>query len=266
MLEGLPSYTVKTSQDDVLERISNESLALDSLPAEMASQDHPPCGEAKLLIDLVQRNKDVSKLTGEQSFALLRRSLQLCPQYGMIQMLALMEAREINDYRDCAQLAEEIFKFGRNLREDVIIALMDCYYGKTKIPEPLADVMKYRGIDYGDPKAEVVDYSNARSRTTDENYHQVYALLKSNSTPWIIMQYPTLPVESRIKMFSEEEVRSLPIFFVSNEENFKKALAEKPYDEIFYDRFARTWGHTTTYGHELIARQVLPIVLQALNK
>ena len=264
--EGLPVYNLKSSEEGVFQRLSNQSLSVDQLSVEITDQDHPPCGEAKLLIDLVQRNKDGKSLNEDQTFSLLKRSLQLCPQYSMLQMLTLMEAREINNYRGCGQLANELFKFGRNLRDDVIIALADCYFGKSEVPEPLLDVMRYRGLEFGDPNTEDIDPSQARSRTTDKNYRRVYAILRSRAVPWIIMQYPTLPLQSRIKMFTEEEVRTLPIFFVSNEENFKKVLSEKPYDEVFNDRFARTWGHTTNYGHELIAHQVLPAVLQALNK
>ncbi len=56
------------------------------------------------------------------------------------------------------------------------------------------------------------------------------------------------------------------VVLVSNEETFKKALLESPYDELFIDRFAGDFGHCTQAGNRLIARNLAGKILKELSR
>ncbi len=91
---------------------------------------------------------------------------------------------------------------------------------------------------------------------TKNNYLQVFNLINENQMCWIIEQYPLLNINERKAYFSDEELSSDQIKFVSNLENFNQALKEKKFESLFIDRFAEHFGHTTEYGSKLIADQV----------
>ena len=48
--------------------------------------------------------------------------------------------------------------------------------------------------------------------------------------------------------------------FRGNEENFKKALKEKKYFEIFIDSYCGEFGHCTDYGNKLIAKNLTKVI------
>jgi hypothetical protein len=51
--------------------------------------------------------------------------------------------------------------------------------------------------------------------------------------------------------------------FVDNQENFLKALSERPFEEIFADACYGSFGHATTVGDRMIAEAVGNGILQA---
>ena len=65
------------------------------------------------------------------------------------------------------------------------------------------------------------------------------------------MQYPTLPVAALENYLDDPRFQGVEI--VGNEANFRQALRERNYEEVFVDRFGGGWGHTTFFGHGLLA-------------
>ena len=98
--------------------------------------------------------------------------------------------------------------------------------------------------------------SNPFSKTAIENYKKLANLCKKNNIQLIVMQYPTLnvlPYKIYLKDYKN-------IIFVSNEENFKKALKKKKYFEIFIDSYCGEFGHCTEYGNKLIAKNLTKVI------
>ena len=55
------------------------------------------------------------------------------------------------------------------------------------------------------------------------------------------------------------------IIFVSNEENFRNALAISPYEEYFIDNDLGSYGHTTIKGNRLIAENAANVIMIELK-
>ena len=100
------------------------------------------------------------------------------------------------------------------------------------------------------------------SSTMQQNYQELYEIINSRGIKLIIMQYPTLDIGELKKYFKENE----GIIFVSNEENFKKALANATYENYFIDNFRVSWGHATKKGNQLIAENVANVILGIVEK
>jgi hypothetical protein len=94
------------------------------------------------------------------------------------------------------------------------------------------------------------------------HYQQVYKILSDRRIKYVVMQYPTLSVTELKKMFNGDE----DIIFVSNEENFKKALKNGKYEDYFIDNFpGYNFGHCTLKGNRLIAENVANVILKELK-
>jgi hypothetical protein len=77
------------------------------------------------------------------------------------------------------------------------------------------------------------------------------------------MQYPRREIEEFKNFFTEEQQKD--IIFVENKENFKEALENASYDDLFVDRFAGDFGHCTIKGNRLIAENVAKVLVEDLN-
>jgi GDSL-like Lipase/Acylhydrolase family len=95
---------------------------------------------------------------------------------------------------------------------------------------------------------------------TKKHYRILWEKLHEQGIPLIAMQYPTRPLADLQAYFDTKQLEASGITFVANEENFLRVLSVRPYKDVFIDRFAKTWGHTTRLGHRLIAENVLPAV------
>ena len=96
---------------------------------------------------------------------------------------------------------------------------------------------------------------------TKYHYQKLYKELNKRGIEYITMQYPTLNIDELKNMFEGNE----NITFVSNEENFKKALKQSKYEDYFIDRFAEDFGHATLKGNKLIAENVANVILTYLK-
>ena len=99
------------------------------------------------------------------------------------------------------------------------------------------------------------------SEITKYHYQQLYKELNKRGIKYIAMQYPTLNINELRDMFEGNE----DIIFVSNEENFKKALENGKYEDYFIDHIRDTFGHATPKGNRLIAENVANVILEELD-
>ena len=92
------------------------------------------------------------------------------------------------------------------------------------------------------------------------NYRKVTQTILGQGIEMVAVQYPVRSVRSLKKYL--EGING--IVFVSNEESFKKALSQAPYDKYFYDSFGGNFGHCTPEGNKLIAQNLAGVILKRL--
>lgn len=97
---------------------------------------------------------------------------------------------------------------------------------------------------------------------TQSNYLRAAKILKSKGVIFIAMQYPVRSVKGLQALFAKTNSKDRPDFFLSNEVAFKKALSEKPFEEVFVDQFGDDFGHCTEFGNSLIAQSAAELVLK----
>ena len=113
-----------------------------------------------------------------------------------------------------------------------------------------------------------VKNQNVRNREVQIQYHHklLARILKKRGIVYIAMQYPTLSIDKIQQYFTDGDKELSEDFkdvlFVENLNNFSKVLNENSYDDIFTDHFKGSWGHTTQFGHQLIAENILPVILK----
>jgi tetratricopeptide (TPR) repeat protein len=93
--------------------------------------------------------------------------------------------------------------------------------------------------------------------TTRQNYRALYAELRRRGVPLVCMQYPLQSVSPLKEMFAGEP----GVYFVSNEENFARAVREGGYAGCFVDLFAGAFGHCSEAGNRLIAENLADTIL-----
>jgi hypothetical protein len=98
---------------------------------------------------------------------------------------------------------------------------------------------------------------------TRKNYNELYDMTKKKGVKLVAMQYPTRDTAELRSYFSPEKQQD--IIFVSNKNNFKKALREHDYQDIFRDRCYNNFGHGTQMGRELIARELVSALEKEFN-
>lgn len=96
---------------------------------------------------------------------------------------------------------------------------------------------------------------------TEQNYRHMLQVLREKGLKLVAVQYPTRSVEPLKRMLPDHE----DVFFVDNEELFKTALEEYPYEEIFWDNCYGDFGHCTGLGNRMLAENVALEVLAALG-
>lgn len=106
---------------------------------------------------------------------------------------------------------------------------------------------------------------NSPNTETYSLYKLIIKKLIDNNIKVICMQYPIRSVNSLKEQLKNESYFD-KITFISNEENFKKALMNKNYDEIFNDQFAGDFGHCTELGNTMIAENIVNTLENLINK
>ena len=122
----------------------------------------------------------------------------------------------------------------------------------------IRNVSKEEFKDFYSSRGYSVDIETNLSIDEIKKYHYrlMYDILKERGIKLVIMQYPTLDVDELKDMFDGGE----DIIFISNEENFKKALSMGEYEDYFFDNIRPTFGHATPKGNRLIAENVANVL------
>jgi len=97
-----------------------------------------------------------------------------------------------------------------------------------------------------------------------ENSLLIHKKIIDSGAKHIVMQYPLMNIAEIVKPEFEND----KTFYIENKDNFEQALKKHKWEDVFVDKFAEHFGHTTKYGHELIANEVLkrlPIILEKNN-
>jgi hypothetical protein len=97
---------------------------------------------------------------------------------------------------------------------------------------------------------------------TGTHYKKIWKELKKKDILYIAMQYPL----SDPKIISEYFKNDSSPTIVNNKENFERYLLDHEYEEIFVDRFAGDFGHTTRIGNRLIAKNLVETVRNMSSK
>jgi tetratricopeptide (TPR) repeat protein len=156
------------------------------------------------------------------------------------------------------------------------------YLNKAYLINPDNDEIKLKLIDSvsANRSKNFEDYFNITvkyddrlpySNITKYHYLRLYDILKKDKIKYYAMQYPTLSIVP-IKKFFPEDTK---IIFISNEENFKKALINGIYEDYFIDNFALRqpmdsmfhgkFGHATREGNRLIAQNAADAIMIELS-
>ena len=94
---------------------------------------------------------------------------------------------------------------------------------------------------------------------TKTNYLKLERITRANGIKLVCMQYPMRDPASLIEMLGE---KGESVLFVSNNDNFRKALKKHGYWYYFCDSFAGDFGHCTEEGNRLIAENLSDEILK----
>lgn len=203
-------------------------------------------------------------LFNEKNFVLARtvadRAFALRPYGRLVAFWALSTNAPPNGKAspNCGEISRTLLRCRNNLPDAFLAKISNCF---LKFPEAVSSVAySSRGLELLHQPESQLGY----------HYRALNSLLKQRGIAHIAMQYPTLPLDTLTGYFRGEDGKIdksfSDIVFVSNRENFLRAMQEQPYSDFFTDQFAGTWGHTTALGHRMIANSALDGVLQLNGK
>lgn len=187
--------------------------------------------------DLLKHGKTI-----EYHRYMTRKALRMCPGHGKnlfwyYHFNSLTESGRKN----CREDFKFVQRYLKLIPDEALNNLIKCFYD-TEQPLALRNLLAAKGITFSK------DYYHAAKR----NYQILNQKLVDRGIVHVAMQYPTVHIQ-QLKNYFPKKAK---VIFVENRENFKPYLGER-YDEIFVDRFRKTWGHTNMKGHTLIARQLV---------
>ncbi len=98
--------------------------------------------------------------------------------------------------------------------------------------------------------------TNQDFEATEYHFRLMFSVLNETGIKFVVMQYPTLDISELKEIFNGND----NIIFISNEENFNKALKTGKYEDLFIDHIRPTFGHATQVGNRLIAENVANVL------
>ncbi len=155
--------------------------------------------------------------------------------------------------------AEELFYALRNkdlkMQKTVYSELWKRYIDQKNYQDA-SELLRKMGIILAD------EYSpETPSPETLANYLRLHEIISSNKIPMVIVQYPTLSLNQLNQFLVGKDV-----IFVSNKENFQRAIQLNRYSDLFRDYEHGSFGHPTREGSFLIAEEVAKTVFNATEK
>lgn len=220
----------------------------------------------------------------EQAYEILKKVVFLNPNKGQENTLISLLAQDLGKESEAIGLFNHIIKSNaNNIEAHMELAWLYLNYG---YPNEAEEVLKHladlnprhlirayesfyaRYEKKGEfEKAAEMEKRAAELRKrfygpkTQKNYRELYAVINEEGIKLIAMQYPNLDVQEIKNYFEGKE----EIIFVSNKENFKKALEKEPFDDYFIDSDQNAFGHATLKGNRLIAENAADAVISHLG-
>ncbi len=209
----------------------------------------------------IEKGGDVPK---ERLVELRRRALAASFQAGPILNKLVKLLAELGRDNECLELAKTYLTKNWRASDSVIFHFTMCadrsgQDQKTSLSEWAEILAALKGPGHApDPvKGDAM---------TGRNYKAVARMLAERKIKHIAMQYPTRDLQeliSHLKTFGNFDLAPefSGITFIENKKNFKEALTRYRYEDIFIDRFANSWGHTTNLGSSMIAETAMDAIL-----
>lgn len=94
-------------------------------------------------------------------------------------------------------------------------------------------------------------------KTTADNYNKLMEILSRRGIPLVAVQYPVRPLDSLKAMLGGVHKG---LYYVNNEEDFKRGVDESGYSEYFVDIFAGDFGHMTLKGKRLLSKNIADVI------
>ncbi len=180
---------------------------------------------------------------------LMKRAFELDPLNEMNAKMYLPLLVTLKD-KKCFDVAAAILPCAPNLDDSTLSHLAICHR------------MSGANIEFATLKNRGISVIKGTESELSENYRSFFRMVSQNGSKLVAVQYPTLPLESLKSHFKNSGDN---VVFVSNEENFKKALETSKFEDLFADNFRGSWGHPTEKGHGLIAQEVLKSIRPMLK-
>lgn len=196
------------------------------------------------------------KYPSDVSDRFTHRGFELLP-YNHRTVFMELAANSSNTNGHCKDVAKHVLACGPNVSDDLLSMVTTCFR-VNKVDQEISN-LKDRHLKSLKDNRELLGY----------HYRMLNDMLRGAGVHHIAMQYPTLQLEDLQRNFQDSKGSILPdyqnITFVSNQENFAKALERYKYDEIFSDRFRGSWGHTRDIGYDLLSQSAAQAVMKVLE-
>lgn len=158
----------------------------------------------------------------EQAETRLKEAIDACPNNEVLERdLLALYMQMCQDYRASGMSEGEINRF-------------------------LVDKGVRFGVSYN------FSHLNTENITQRRLFASLYEQVHDRGIIFVAVQYPTLDISQLKAKFDGDE----DIIFISNRENFEKALRESRYEELFTDRYGTSFGHTTRKGSRVVAESI----------
>lgn len=165
------------------------------------------------------------------------------------------------DRRSFIRLADHYER--RDMHEDMLRLIEDATASRRDEDDILgrASLYHHRRGDTAEATRYRKAADEARRRAippmTLANYQHTKQLLDVSEGSLVAVQYPLRSLEPLRATFAE--VDGVPM--VDNEASFRDALAEHPYDALFWDNCYGDFGHLTRAGNRILAENVAEVIL-----
>lgn len=144
------------------------------------------------------------------------------------------------------------------VRDDIVSGLTAAWMGMGKSHDDISRALSRFLIPEDVFGITPTDTSFA---VTAYHYKLLARILAGRGIPYVAMQYPTRSITQLEDYLSDYPETVL----VSNEENFRLALKDHSYEELFTDHMTKTFGHTTKLGDMLIAEHLAGRILETVE-